>query len=138
MSKARLLEAVHGLDLGSARELLRARPSLIATIDRQGRNLLQLACCVSSIAAQRWSWHPVEDSLPQAGGMTRKIWSCCFERAPGSTWSSASRVEEQFDSALLKWLVAHGASPDVGDREGISPRMMAARKRDKRFLAALS
>jgi ankyrin repeat protein len=47
-------------------------------------------------------------------------------------------VEKQFDSVLLKWLVNHGASPDIVDREGISPRIIAARKRDKRFLAALS
>jgi ankyrin repeat protein len=46
-------------------------------------------------------------------------------------------VEKQFDVALLKWLVAHGASPDIADREGISARIQAARKRDKRFLAAL-
>src|SRR5262249_15582512 len=46
-------------------------------------------------------------------------------------------VEKEFNSAWLKWLVNHGASPDIADREGISARHKAARKRDKRFLAAL-
>jgi ankyrin repeat protein len=46
-------------------------------------------------------------------------------------------VEKEFDPALLKWLVKHGASPDITDREGISARLKASRKRDKRFLAAL-
>jgi ankyrin repeat protein len=46
-------------------------------------------------------------------------------------------VEKEFDPALLTWLVKHGASPDVRDRDGVSPRLRASRKRDKRFLAAL-
>src|SRR5258708_49934 len=47
MSKARLIECVQRLDLSATRELLKAKPSLIAVTDRQGRNLLQLACCMS-------------------------------------------------------------------------------------------
>jgi len=47
-------------------------------------------------------------------------------------------VEKEFDPALLKWLVKHGASPDIKDRDGVTPRLKAARKRDKRFLAALA
>jgi len=46
-------------------------------------------------------------------------------------------VEKEFDPALLTWLVKHGASPDVRDRDGVSPRLRASRKRDKKFLAAL-
>ena len=46
-------------------------------------------------------------------------------------------VERQYDPRLLRWLVQHGASPDVPDRLGITPRARASRKRDKRFAAAL-
>ncbi len=46
-------------------------------------------------------------------------------------------VEKEFEPGLLKWLVAHGASPDIADHDGVSPRLKASRKRDKRFLAAL-
>ena len=47
-------------------------------------------------------------------------------------------IEKEFDPALLKWLVTHGASPDIPDREGITARLKASRKRNKKFLAALS
>ena len=228
MSKARLLDAVQKLDLGSARERLRASPSLISTVDRQGRNLLQLACCVSTstlhvsrsaqtrvvnylldsdfaidapvgrdkctalffavararnpllvtllldrgakvelapgggLFAAGW-WDDTENLklLLRAGaridvevGVTPFLACWCWKRFKAAKllaenganvnyrdargWTALRHgVEKQFDSALLKWLVARGASPDIGDREGISPRMMAARKRDKRFLAAL-
>ena len=46
-------------------------------------------------------------------------------------------VEKEFDPALLAWLVRHGASPDVEDRDGVSARLKASRKRDRRYLAAL-
>ena len=46
-------------------------------------------------------------------------------------------IEKEFDPALLKWLVEHGASPDIPDREGITARLKASRKRNKKFLAAL-
>lgn len=47
-------------------------------------------------------------------------------------------VEKEIDPALLTWLVAHGASPDIADNDDVSPRLKASRKRDKRFLAALA
>jgi ankyrin repeat protein len=47
-------------------------------------------------------------------------------------------VEKEFDPALLKWLVRHGASPDLEDHDGVSPRLKASRKRDKRYLRAMS
>jgi ankyrin repeat protein len=47
-------------------------------------------------------------------------------------------VEREFDPALLKWLVKHGASPDLEDNEGVTPRLKASRKRDKRFFEALT
>lgn len=47
-------------------------------------------------------------------------------------------VEKEFDPALLKWIVKHGASPDIEDRTGVSARLRASRKRDKRYAAALA
>lgn len=48
MSKTRLIEAVKNLDLESSKNLLDTNPSLLlATTDRQGLNLLHLACSVS-------------------------------------------------------------------------------------------
>jgi ankyrin repeat protein len=46
-------------------------------------------------------------------------------------------VEKEFDPALIKWLVKHGASPDIEDRDGVTARAKASRKRDKKWLAAL-
>jgi ankyrin repeat protein len=46
-------------------------------------------------------------------------------------------VEKEFDPGLLAWLVKRGASPDIKDREGVTARLKASRKRDRRFLAAL-
>lgn len=46
-------------------------------------------------------------------------------------------VEKEFDPALLTWLVKLGASPDIPDRDGVTARDKAARKRNKKFLTAL-
>lgn len=47
-------------------------------------------------------------------------------------------IEKEFDPRLLKWLVQHGAAPDLPDREGVSARLKASRKRDKRWFVALN
>src|SRR5947209_8180796 len=46
-------------------------------------------------------------------------------------------VEKEFDPALLKWLVQHGASPDIPSRAGVTARLIASRKRKQTWLAAL-
>jgi ankyrin repeat protein len=46
-------------------------------------------------------------------------------------------IEKEFDPALLKWLVKHGASPDIPDGNGVTARVKASRKRNKKFAAAL-
>jgi ankyrin repeat protein len=46
-------------------------------------------------------------------------------------------VDKEFDPALLSWLVKHGASPDTENRDGVSARLKASRKRDKKFFEAL-
>ena len=47
-------------------------------------------------------------------------------------------VEKELDPSQLRWLVQHGASPHIPDRDGVSARLKASRKRDKRWLEALS
>src|SRR5688572_21404780 len=47
MSKTRIIEAVQKLDLEATKQLLEAKPSLLKVINRQGRNLLHLACGAS-------------------------------------------------------------------------------------------
>ena len=46
-------------------------------------------------------------------------------------------IEKEYDPALLTWLVRHGASPDIPDCEGVTARLKASRKRNRKFLAAL-
>jgi ankyrin repeat protein len=46
-------------------------------------------------------------------------------------------IEKAFAPDLLSWLVSQGASPDIEDSQGVSPRARAARKRNPRFLMAL-
>ena len=46
-------------------------------------------------------------------------------------------LEKEYDPALLRWLVKHGASPDIQDREGITARVKASRKRNKKLLVAI-
>src|SRR5437764_1114408 len=48
MSKSRIIAAAQSLDVASVRDLLDAKPSLLAATDRQGRNLLHIACCAST------------------------------------------------------------------------------------------
>ncbi len=47
-------------------------------------------------------------------------------------------IEKEYDPKLLRWLVGHGASPDVADKSGVTARVKASRKRDKRYLEALT
>ena len=66
-----------------------------------------------------------------------------LHRACGANYKKRGRtalhigIEKEYDPALLKWLVQHGASPDIADREGITARLKASRKRNKKFFAAL-
>ena len=46
-------------------------------------------------------------------------------------------IEKEYEPALLKWLVQNGASPDIYDREGVTARRKASRKRNKQFLVAI-
>jgi ankyrin repeat protein len=228
MSKTRILEAVQNLDVTSTKKLLDANPLLLRVTDRQGRNLLHLACSAScaklgvaeAVSARMVnllldrgldveSAHPVKDDscdsvnaiwfavargrnptvvkllirrggtpnglfaagwyedtgmldllirqgapIDVVAGMTPFLACWCwkkFEAAkflalrgadvnyqdPKGKTALHHGIEKDFDPVLLRWLVKHGASPDVEDREGVTPRERASRKRDKRFLAAL-
>ena len=226
-SKATLLQAVQSLDLTATKRILAAKPALGAAIDRQGRNILHVACSVppaqrvsdggqarfvsylldqhfeidqpvgrdkctalffavararnptlvklllgggakvdaapgGGLFAAGW-WDDVKNLklLIDAGarldvvvGVTPFLASWCwrkFEAAKYLVLRGADvnyqdkkgrtalhhGIEKEFDPQLLQWLVEHGARPDVADREGVTPQLRAARKRDQRFLAAL-
>lgn len=228
MSKARIIESVRNLDLASTKTLLEANPLLLAVTDRQGRNLLHLACSAScpnlnvsesvsarfvnflldrgldiespigrdactalffavargrnptlvkllikrgakpaaapggGLFAAGW-WDDIENlkSLIDAGakidivvGVTPFLACWCWKKFNAAKYL-ASRganvnyqdskgktalhygIEKEFEPTLLTWLVHRGALPDVKDRDGVSPRLKASRKGDKRFLAAL-
>jgi ankyrin repeat protein len=226
-SKARLIEAVRALDLESVREQLNVKPSLLGVVDRQGRNLLHLACAAScedlavseahsarvvdllldrgmeidtpfgrdkctalfaavargrnptlvrllikrgakvaaapggGLFAAGW-WDDVENleilldhgaPIDIVVGVTPFLASWMWRRFKaakalalrGANVNYQDKkgrtalhhgVEREYDPALLRWLVEHGASPDIPDREGVSARLRASRKRDKRFVAA--
>jgi ankyrin repeat protein len=231
MSKARIIEAVKNLDLETTRKLLDAKPSLLTVKNRQGRNLLHLACSASCaklkvsptvsarlvkflldrgldieepglsgrdpcppiffavafgrnpavvqflikrgakataapggglFAAGWWGDTDILDLLIRAGapidvvvGVTPFLASWCWRRFDAAKFLALKGadvnfqdrkgktalhhgVEKEFDPPLLKWLVAHGASPDVVDNDGVSPRSKASRKRDKSVFAALA
>jgi ankyrin repeat protein len=227
-SKARLIEAVKALDLDAVRAQLDDKPSLLAVTDRQGRNLLHLACAAScedlqvpesqaarvatllldrgmaidapygrdrctplfeavargrnptlvrflikkgakvtsapggGLFAAGW-WDDVENleillghgaridvvvgvtpflaswlwrKVAAAKALARRGANVNYQDQKGKT-ALHHGVEREYDPALLRWLVDHGASPDIPDRDGISARLRASRKRDKRFVAAL-
>ena len=229
MSKTRIIECAKALDLPALKALLEAKPALLNVTDREGRNLLHLACSaspakqkVSAAAAARvvdflldrgldidipvgrdactalffavararsaalakllikrgakvtsapggglyaagwWEDIDILRLLIRAGapidhvaGVTPFLACWCWKRfdaakflakngADVNTQDAKGRtalhhgVEKEFEPALLKWLVKHGASPDIQDRDGVSPRLKASRKRDTRFIAALS
>lgn len=47
-------------------------------------------------------------------------------------------LEKNFEPELLSWLVNHGGSTDIRDDSGTSALERASRKRDKRYISALS
>ena len=94
-----------------------------ATIDVAGGDTPFLAC---------WCWRKFE----AAKFLALKGADVNFKDKNGRTALHLG-VEKEFDPALLKWLVQHGASPDIEDHDGVTPRQKASRKRDKRFLAAM-
>lgn len=222
MSKTAIIAAVKQLDLETTKKLLRAEPELLTVTERDGRNLLHLACSAPGAAAVRMARFLLDRGLPLeepvgkdrctplwfavGRGRNRALVELLIERgaaparAPGHALYAAGwyedldildlllragatidvvagvtpflacwqwrkfeaakhlaergadvnardpktgktalhvGIEKQFDPALLRWLVAHGASPDIADHRGVTARQMASRKRDKRWLSAL-
>jgi len=229
MSKTAIIDAVRRLDLDATKQLLAKKPGLLAVTDREGRNLLHLACSASpdrlgvpnatqipvarflldrdfeidlpvgrdrctalffavararnpslvkfliargakptsapggGLFAAGW-WDDVKnlELLLDAGapidvvvGVTpflaswgwRKFAAAKFLASRGADvnyqdqkgWTALHHgIEKEYDPRLLEWLVRRGASPDVADARGVTPRARASRKRDKRFLTALT
>lgn len=226
MSKTRIIESVRNLDVETTAQLLDSDPTLLTVRNRQGRNLLHIACSASCqklkipegvagkmvkflldrgmdveeeglsgrdpckpiwfavafgrnptvvkllikrgavptglFAAGWWNDTQILGLLIRAGapidvvvGVTPFLACWCWQRFDAAKFLARKGanvnyqdqkgktalhygVEREFDPDLLRWLVKHGASPDIKDRHGVSPREKATRKRDKRFLAALA
>ncbi len=228
MSKAAVIEAAKRLDLPATRELLESTPKLRDVTDRQGRNLLHIACAASpamlelpygqqvrladfllqrgfeidepfgkdkvtplfiavararnpalvklllargadvkaapggGLFAAGW-WDDVTNMklLLAAGapidvvvgvtpflaswGWKRFAAARCLALAGANVNAQDQKgrtalhigVEKEFDPKQLAWLVKHGASPDIADREGVTARAKASRKRDQKFFRAL-
>ena len=83
------------------------------------------------LACWRWKRFAAAKHLARHGADVN------FQDAKGRT-ALHHGIEKEFDPSLLAWLVKHGASPDILDREGVSPARRASRKRDKRYAAALA
>jgi hypothetical protein len=228
MSKTAIIEAVKQLDLAETRRLLKSNPALCDVTDRQGRNLLHIACTASPVALRvpyggqpRFADFLLKQGFPIDQPVGKDACTALFfavararnpalvklllargasvKAAPGgglfaaSWWNDVTNlkllvsagaeidvevgvtpflaawtwrqfaaakylalqgadldfhdrkgrtalhwgIEKEFDPKLLTWLVKRGASPDKRDREGVTARERASRKRDKRFLAAL-
>ena len=227
MSKTRIIEAVQQLDLDTTRRLLDSKPALLAVKNRQGRNLLHLACGANCkklgvpestsarmveflldrgmdieeeggsgrdrctplwfavgvgrnltlvklliskgakpalapggglYAAGWWEDLKILDTLLRAGaqidivvGVTPFLACWCWRRFEAAKFLAKRGanvdfqdprngktalyygVEREFDPSLLRWLVKHGASAEIKDKLGITARLRATRKRDKRF-----
>jgi ankyrin repeat protein len=227
MSKTRIIEAVQNLDLETTKKLLEAKPSLLTVKNRQGRNLLHLACGASCsklkvpesraarmvnflldrgmdieeeglsgrdpckpiwfavcfgrnltvvkllikrgatptglYAAGWWQDIKILDALIKAGtpievvaGVTPFLACWCWRRFEAAKFLATKGanvnyqdprngktalhygVEREFEPALLRWLVAHGASPDIEDNDGITARVRALHKRNKSYAEALA
>ena len=229
MSKTALIDAVQRLDLKETQRLLKSKPALLTVTDRQGRNLLHLACHVppfkrkvterqqvrfveflldqgleidlpfgrdavtplfAAVAGARntalirfliergakvtsapggglfaagW-WDDVDNlnilidegaEIDVVVGITPFLASWCWKRFEAAKclalrganvdfqdrkgWTALRHgIEKEYDPRLLTWLVKHGAKLDIPDRDGVTPRVKASRKRDKRFFNALS
>jgi ankyrin repeat protein len=231
MFKAQIIEAVQRLNLDTTRQFLKKDPELLSVWNRQGRNLLHLACGAScerlnlpeSAAARMVNflldqgmdiekpglsgrepctplWFAVafgrnltvvkllikRGAKPQhapGGGLYAAGWwedlkilrtlldaganidivvgvtpflACWYWRRFEAAKLLAIKganvnfqdpkngktalhigVEKEFDPALLKWLVKHGASADIEDKSGVTARLKASRKRDKKYFTAM-
>jgi len=81
-----------------------------------------------------WIWKKFE----AAKFLARKGANVNFQDPKSGKTALHYGVEKEFEPALLAWLVTHGASPDVADRDGVTARVKASRKRDRKWHAALS
>jgi len=231
MSQTRIIEAVQKLDLTTTKALLKNKPSLLNVWNRQGRNLLHLACganvkklgvpeataarmvdflldqgmkieepglsgrdpCTPLFFAVAFGRNltvvkllikrGAKPSLAPGGGLFAAGWwgdvkildvlirhgakvdvivggtpfmACWFwkqfEAAKFLVLQGANvnfqdprngktallyGVEREYEPSLLRWLVQHGASPDIEDNSGITARLKASRKRDKKWSKAI-
>jgi ankyrin repeat protein len=123
MSKTRLIEAVQHLDLKATKELLEKKPSLLTVTNRQGRNLLHLACGASceklnlpESAAVRMVGFLLDQGIdiedPGLSGPDRctPLWFA---------------VAFSGNLSVVKFLIKRGAKPGLARRRGALCRRLA-------------
>ena len=106
-------------------------PAHLDLLLKAGADIEQVAGVTPFLAAWMWRNFDAAKFLAQKGAKLN------VQEKKGRTalhWG----IEKEFDPALLAWLVERGASPDIKDKEGVSARERASRKRDKKWLAALA
>lgn len=81
-----------------------------------------------------WGWRKFE----AAKFLARKGANVNYQEPKKGRTALHLGIEKEYAPALLTWLVQHGASPDIKDKEGVTSRNRASRKRDKKWLKALA
>ncbi len=95
-----------------------------------GANIEKVAGVTPFVAA--WGWKQFE----AAKYLVKRGANVNFQDRKGRTALHLG-LEREFDPKLLRWLVQHGATVEIEDKEGVSPRVKARRKRDQRWAAVL-
>ena len=115
MSKTRIIEAVKRLDVDSVKQLLNEKPPLIGSAERDGRNLLHLACGASC------------EKLGLREGAAARMAALLLDRgleidtAVGRDRCTALfyAVARGRNPTLLRFLLKRGASPAVAPGGGL-------------------
>lgn len=115
MSKAAIIDSVRKLDLEGTKQLLAARPALLGITDRQGRNLLHIACSVPPGAL------PVSDSVQihlvdWLLGRGLRIDEPFGRDACTPLFLAVARARSP---RLASFLIQHGASPAAAPGHGL-------------------
>src|SRR5262249_41924645 len=115
MSKTRIIASVQNLDLQATKVLLSAKPSLLAVTDRQGRNLLHLACSapcarlkLSESASARLVNFLLDRGLDIESAVGRDACTPLF-----------FAVARGRNPTLVKLLIKRGAKPERAPRGGL-------------------
>jgi ankyrin repeat protein len=104
----------------------------LALLLRAGAEIDVVAGVTPFLASWCWKKFEAAKFLAQRGANVN------FQNPKNGKTALHYGLEKEFDPALLKWLVKHGASPDIKDSNGVTAREKASRKRHEKWAAAMS